>query len=265
VVSVETPYFGPSNTLFGIEAAARDHEHRVAFVSLRHVDAGELRASLDQLHESHVDGCIVIAPSRDAVDALPVESPSDPLVVMCGDELAGRSTVAVDQQTGARQATRHLISMGHRTIHHVRGPSGWLDADARESGWLAELRAHGLRAPRPRVGDWSARSGYEIGRRLSVDPDVRALFVGNDQMALGVLLAFAEAGRPAPEHVSVVGFDDVPESEFFAPPLTTVRQDFAELGRLAVERLVDLIAGDSGDHHIAVAPKLIVRRSTAPA
>jgi DNA-binding LacI/PurR family transcriptional regulator len=263
VVSVETPYYGPSNTLFGIEAAARAVGHFLSFVTLRQVDEDEMCAALDQLRSAHVDGAVVVTPVRAAVDALRAVEARMPLVVMCGDDIPGVPTVAIDQREGARLATRHLLGLGHRTVHHVRGARTWIDANGRVAGWRQELRAHGVRAPAPLYGDWTPRSGYQAGRRLAADPEVTAVFAANDQMALGILLALAEAGRAVPDDISVVGFDDTPESAFFCPPLTTLRQDFTEVGRRCVDQLVAAIAGETVAEHVTVPPELVLRRSTA--
>jgi DNA-binding LacI/PurR family transcriptional regulator len=260
VVSINTSYVGPSNIVFGIEAAAREHDLVVSFVTMRRVDAEEMTASLAHLRDLQVDGVVVIAPSRAAIEALPTDFDL-PLVVMCGEEIVGRSTVAVDQRAGARLATGHLLDLGHETVQHIRGPRGWIDADARESGWRGELRAHRRRAPRAYLGDWTARSGFLIGREIARDVRATAVFVANDQMALGLLLALAESGRQVPTDVQVVGFDGLPESEFFAPPLTTVRQDFSALGRHSVNLLLRILDGDASEQHIAVPPELVARRS----
>ena len=262
VISVETPYYGPSNTLFGIEAAARAAGHFVSFSMLRHVDESEMQASLEHLRSAHVDGAVVITPVRAAVDALCAVEPAMPLVVMCGDDVPGIPTVAIDQRHGARLATRHLLELDHPTVHHVGAPENWIDGKGRATGWREELRDHGINPPAPLAGDWTPQSGYEAGRRLADDPDVSAVFAANDQMALGILLALAETGRPVPDDVSVVGFDDTPESAYFHPPLTTLRQDFAEAGRRCVDVLLDVIAGKTVDDHVALPPRLVVRRST---
>ncbi len=190
-----------------------------------------------------------------------------PIVVLQGVPGDGMATVGIDQEAGARAATRHLLDLGHRTVHHIRGPSEWLEAEARAAAWTAELRDHGRRRPRPLLGDWTPSSGYEAGRELAADPGVTAIFVANDQMALGVLLALHEAGRRVPDDVSVVGFDDIPEAAFFHPPLTTVRQDFDELGRRCVARLTRLIAGDAphDDDDGVVVPTLVHRSSSRSA
>jgi DNA-binding LacI/PurR family transcriptional regulator len=262
VIGVETRYFGPSHTIFGIEAAARSRDHFVNLVTLPEVSAREMRAGLGHLRDVHADGAIVLAPSQDAVDALISAQPEMPIVIISGRELPGFVTVAFDQDYGAQLATRHLLELGHATVHHLRGPRRWLEADAREAGWRAELDRHAARCPRPLVGNWSPRSGYRQGLRLAADPAVTAVFVANDQMAMGVLLACAESGRRIPQDISVVGFDDTPESAYCIPPLTTVRQDFDALGRKAVQSLLHRIEGSAETEHLEILPRLLVRRSS---
>ena len=149
---------------------------------------------------------------------------------------------------------------------HLSGPAGWAEAQARRDGWRLELERQGRRVPPLRWGgDWSARSGYTTGRSLAREPDVTAVFVANDQMALGVLRSLSEAGRRVPQDISVVGFDDIPEAAYFTPPLTTVRQDFNEMGRLSLVVLLDQIEdGPSGPFRTTVTPELVVRASTGP-
>jgi DNA-binding LacI/PurR family transcriptional regulator len=172
--------------------------------------------------------------------------------------------VAVDQVAGAQLATAHLLELGHRTVWHISGPTDWLEAQDRVNGWRATLDAAGAPAPPVLIGDWSARSGHELGRELAANRDVTAVFVANDQMALGLLRALHEAGRRIPGDISVVGFDDIPEAEFFTPPLTTVRQNFNEMGRRSLLRLLEQIeSGVREPRRETVPPELIVRASTA--
>ncbi len=173
--------------------------------------------------------------------------------------------VAVNQYSGAVSATQHLLDLGHETVWHISGPSDWLESRERVQGWRSTLEAAGIEPPEPLPGDWSARAGYDHGRRLSRDPAVTAIFAGNDQMALGVLRAMHEAGRDVPGDVSVVGFDDVPESPYFTPPLTTVRQDFIEVGSRSLRLLVRTIESGRMVSGSLVQPELIVRASTTVA
>jgi len=170
--------------------------------------------------------------------------------------------VSVDQVAGGQRATEHLLELGHPTVWHLAGPTDWVEAQQRLDGWRRTLEAAGAPIPEPLYGDWSARSGYEAGRRLATTPGVTAVFVANDQMALGVLHALHQAGIAVPGQVSVVGFDDMPEAEFFLPALTTIRQEFNELGRRGLRALVEMIDGSEVIAEIRVSPTLVVRDSS---
>lgn len=192
-----------------------------------------------------------------------------PLVVLENDLGDSTSLIAADSMNGARLATEHLLRLGHGTVRHIAGPAGWTSADVRVAGWRATLRAAGAPATEPLFGDWSADAGYDLGRRLAQRPEVTAVFAANDQMALGVLRAFHEAGRPVPDEVSVVGYDDIPEAAHLLPPLTTVRTDFAEIGTRSLRLLLDRLEGADARGSAPVDPlvpvELVVRRSTGPA
>src|SRR5690606_1270716 len=142
--------------------------------------------------------------------------PADvPVVAVEGGRAPDRPVVCVDQEAGARAATEHLLELGHTTVWHVAGPQDWLEAEARQDAWRAALESAGAPVPEILPGDWSPRSGYEAGHQLAerraAGEKVTAVFVANDQMALGVLRAFQEQGIRVPHDVSVVGFDDIPE------------------------------------------------------
>jgi DNA-binding LacI/PurR family transcriptional regulator len=262
VIAVETEQFGPSHILFGIEAAARAAGHLLSFVTLSR-SGKEMAPTLEHLRASHVEGIIVVAPVTPVVEAVSRIEESTALVVVGGDPRRSAATVTIDQAEGARLATEHLLGLGHRTVHHVRGPRSWIDAAARVQGWTDALRAHAAPRISPLVGDWSARGGYAAGQRLAQDPDVTAVFAANDQTALGVMRALHEAGRAVPGDVSVVGFDDTPESAYFLPALTTIRQDFGEVGRRSVELVLSLMDGKAASRHIVVPAQLVVRESGA--
>ena len=154
-----------------------------------------------------------------------------PYVVM--DANGGRrfATVAIDHLAGSRRATEYLIAAGHRRIACISGPLSWRCAGLRRVGWRHALAAHRLPLGPACDGEWSAEGGYRAARKLL---ETKARFSGivaaNDQMALGVLEGFAEAGVSVPGDVSVIGFDNMPESRYFRPPLTTVHHDFDLLG-----------------------------------
>jgi DNA-binding LacI/PurR family transcriptional regulator len=265
VVSFDTTLYGPASTLLGIERAAHEAGYFIIVASLKALNRSSVTDAVERLRRHSVDGILVISPLQDAADAL-LHAPTEiPLVAAeAGPEESTVPIVQVDQFAGAATATRHLIELGHRTVWHIAGPPDFLESRLRVEGWLATATEAGVEAPEPLVGDWSPRSGYEAGRRLSADPAVTAIFVANDQMALGVLRALHEAGREVPGEVSVVGFDDIPEAPYFMPPLTTVRQDFDELGTRSLRLLVEMIqTGERLPSTPPVEPQLIVRASTS--
>jgi DNA-binding LacI/PurR family transcriptional regulator len=265
VVFFDTTLFGPASALFAIEQAARREGYSVSIVSLVRIDPDTMRDAVATLRSQAVDGTIIVAPHASSTAALR-EVPSDlPAVVVGGAEAPDLPLVAIDQESGARLATAHLLGLGHRTVWHIAGPNTWVDARARARGWRKGLQGAGVEVPPMLSGDWSARSGFEAGKRLAEDPAVTAIFVANDHMALGVLRALALAGRSVPRDVSVVGFDDVPESPYYPPALTTVRQNFSTVGVRAVAALLGRIAGNDAPRRELLAPELIVRDSTGPA
>jgi len=266
LVTFDTTLFGPSFMVHAIERAAREAGYFVSIVSARELDVPQVRDAIRRLREQAVEGIVTLAPVAAAWTALRQEPLDVPLVglgIVAG-EGADVPMVATDNAAGAALATRHLLELGHRTVHHVAGPANWPEARERRDGWRAALEEAGRPAPAPLAGDWSAPAGYAAGLGLAGRPEVTAVFCANDQMAIGVLRALHEAGRRVPGDVSVVGFDDVPEAPYLLPPLTTVRQDFAELGRHSLALLVEQIStGSRGGEQFRSAPSLVVRSSTA--
>jgi len=265
VVSFDTTLYGPASTLLGIEQAAHDAGYAVSISSLRSLNRSTVLAAIQQLRDQGVDGVAVIAPLQAGVDALRHVGPDFAVVAVEAGPDASIPVATVDQVAGAAAATRHLLSLGHETVWHVAGPSDWQEAEERIEGWRSVLEAAGATIPALLRGDWTARSGYELGKSLMRIPDLTAVLVANDQMALGLLRSLHESGRDVPRDLSVVGFDDIPEAAYFTPPLTTVRQDFAELGRRCLHILLARIEGNARSTRVVVAPELVVRGSTGPA
>ncbi|MGP4043668.1 LacI family DNA-binding transcriptional regulator [Streptomyces sp. 2A115] len=268
VVASNTTLYGPASTLFALEEAARAEGYLVSTVSLREMTVSTFSEALDHLRDGGVEGVVAIAPRQSAVAALAELRHPFPVVTVGSGHGLGIPSVNVDQRLGARLATGHLLAAGHRKVWHLAGPEDWQEAADRVAGWRATLEAADIEAPPPLSGDWSPLSGYRAGQELAgwVGRGLTAVFVANDQMALGVLRALREAGVRTPRDVAVVGFDDIPESEFFAPPLTTVRQDFSAVGKRSIALLLDLIEGRSstGASRILIEPQLVVRASSSP-
>jgi DNA-binding LacI/PurR family transcriptional regulator len=235
----------------------------LTIVSVRDGEDGTLERAVANLHKQRVDGIVAIAPLVSIGESLTALSQQIPLVAVESSPRGSLPIVSVDQASGARVATEHLLGLGHETVWHVSGPPGWYESQERIDGWMAALTAARVEVPPALTGDWSPRSGYEAGQIISRMPEVTAVFVANDQMALGVLRALNEHGKRVPDDVSLVGFDDIPEAAYFTPPLTTVRQDFAELGKRCLELLLARIEGAEQSARLVVPPELVVRESTA--
>ncbi len=262
VVSSDTTQYGPASTVYGIEQAAHEAGYSINVSSLRSINRGTVLDALEQLRDQGVDGVAIIAPHRAGVDALRHIGPAFPTVAVEAGQNSAIPSAMVDQRAGAAAATRHLLSLGHKTVHHLGGPPDWQEAEERIIGWKHSLEAAGAPVPELIRGDWTPRSGYELGETLLTLKDLTAVFVANDQMALGFLRRLHEAGRSVPKDISIVGFDDIPEAAYFTPPLTTVRQDFAELGRRCVHILLARIDGERQATRVVVPPELVVRDST---
>jgi DNA-binding LacI/PurR family transcriptional regulator len=250
---------GPSSSVLAIESAARELGYH-PLVTAAAVDHDATIASLEFLLDQSVEALVVIAPHQLVLEAIHERDISIPLVVLQASGEAADLVVGVDQLAGGALATRHLIASGHRVIQHISGPATYFEAAARRRGYLDALDAAALDAPPILEGDWSAESGHRLAAQL--DPATTAVFCANDQTALGLLAALAEQGRRVPADLSVVGFDDIPESAYFGPPLTTVHQDFELVGRRVVEVLVSRLRGEESPEPSLLAPWLVLREST---
>jgi DNA-binding LacI/PurR family transcriptional regulator len=257
VVRVDTALHGPSCTLWGIERAAHASGYHVSVASQRWLDLDSVMEAVERLRRQGVDGIVVVGPRREAASGLRRLRADVPLVTVEGWPDDGLPGVAADHFLGGFMATRHLLSVGHATVWHIGGPLDSIDATQRARGWRAAL--DGASVPPVLQGDWSAASGYELAREIVRRDEITAVFSANDQMALGLLRRLHEAGR----ELAVVGYDDLPESEFFNPPLSSVRWDFSELGRRAVALVLDEISERNGVvAHATIAPRLVVRESS---
>lgn len=265
VVATDYLSYGPATALWGVEQAAREAGYGVSIVSLRETTFRTMTEALERLSSQSVEGIILIAPQDANVQAAFASFRALPLVTFSGFESSDYRPVMLDSAEGSRIATRYLIELGHRTILHLAGPPQFTVSESRIRGWRDALAEAGLPAAEPLVGDWTAESGYELGKRIAANRTATAAYVANDRMAQGVLLALHEAGRRVPDDFSVVGFDDVPEAAYLIPPLTTIRQDFTALGRRCIEAVLALINGEPPIEPEPLIPNLVIRESTGPA
>jgi DNA-binding LacI/PurR family transcriptional regulator len=174
--------------------------------------------------------------------------------------------VWIDDREAASRATRHLLGLGHQTVHFLSIPSSTQILSQRTQGWQDALIAAGRPVPPRHAGGWTPRSGYLAARELVADRGVTAILAGNDDLAIGVLRAAREAGREVPGDLSVIGFDDAPQSAYLNPALTSVRLDFEGLGRASFGLLHNLLDPDSAPAPATWdEPELILRESSGPA
>ena len=280
LIQAGRPDYGPSNAALGFNEAAHEAGYTVSQASMRSLDREVLRQAVHRLVLQRVEAVVLISGEREGVAILADIDAGVPLVAVASEPMPGLHRVSIDQYAGARLATEHLIGLGHREIRHLAGPADSMDAAERRRGWADAMREHGLEVHEPIVGDWLAASGDAAGRVLLDDGIATAVFVGNDQMSIGLLSALRERGLRVPEDISVIGFDDIPEAGYLFPPLTTVRQDFDLLGRDVMVTVLDVLdvlrderAASARANRRVVAsaapvrparlPELIVRSSTA--
>jgi LacI family transcriptional regulator len=277
VVGSGLEYYGPSRTLIGIDREANSLGYSL-LLDLLHSPMGDnVEAVLNILTARRVDGIIwavhEIGHNRDWVNPERlIELP--PIVFLTMQPRPGLTVINTDNCSGARLAIDHLVNQKREVIGHIGGPSHWWEARERLRGWQLALLQAGMNPANDLVvtGDWYAASG-EAGlyQLLTQRPDVDAVFAANDQMALGVLRAAHQLGKRVPEDLAVVGYDNTPESAYFWPALTTVRQKLSEVGRLAIQTLHGMIEAHRANREGSAAmptrvhtlsPELIVRDSS---
>ena len=256
--------YGPTSIATHFNFAARAARYSVDTVSALDPDPAAIRGVIEGLLRQRVDAIVLIVVDVGVLEVVRGLELGIPLVAATASARRSPLIVSIDQYRGARSAVRHLAELGHTRILHLAGPANAPDALERLRGWRDELAAHRLEAVEPRHGDWSAASGYRLGQELDVRPG-DAVFVGNDHMSIGVLSALRERGLRVPEDISVVGFDDVPEAGYLYPALTTVRQDFATLGELIMQKVL-LAVEEPGSvtEDTPLPTHLVVRQSTRP-
>jgi LacI family transcriptional regulator len=274
VVTAGLRHIGPSRTLSGITSAAEEAEYSLLLKELPNYDTEDIRPIFQAFLSRHVDGIIWAVPEVGENRKWVNNPPADidvPLVYLTMETRDNLSIVSVDNYLGGRMAMSHLLEQGYRKIGHISGPLDWWEARQRMAAWKDALTEAGLDAnDRFCVeGNWSSASGaLAIDKLYDQYPELDAIFVANDQMALGVLQFFAEKKISIPEDIGIVGFDNIAESAFFSPALTTVQQDQHNVAKIAVAEVTKIIeSGWQGldpvlPKSIILPPTLIVRQSS---
>jgi LacI family transcriptional regulator len=274
VVTAGLKFIGPSRTLSGITSKAEELGYGLLLKELASFNSNNVKPLLQWFKSHQVDGIIWAAPEiednrywiNEILPGLEI-----PIIFLTMEEQRKVSIVTTDNFNGARSATQHIIERGRKNIGHIAGPLEWWEARQRKSGWESKLNEVGIRVT-DRMwtqGNWSSKSGkIALIELFDKFPEMDGVFVGNDQMALSVLLCAKEIGKIIPQDLSVVGFDGIADSEFYCPPLTTIYQNQDELGSLAVAELTSQIEQKLTEKivvepkYIKIQPELIIRQST---
>ena len=255
--------------LSGLSDALYEQDMRAVVCPTLHEHDREVDL-LSRLMHGTTDGAILMLPTETSAELRALRAVGYPFVVVDprGPLEDGIASVSAQNASGAREATRHLLDLGHRRIAAVTGPAGWAATEERLVGYHAGLAGAGV-LPDPALeltADFVLERGRDATRALLDLPDPpTAIFAFNDSLAIGAMQAAAERGLRVPDDLSVVGFDDSDEAALVTPALTSVRQPLGEMGRMAVSLLTRLLDGQRIDPgRVELATKLIVRGSTAP-
>jgi len=273
VIGYGLEYYGSTSVLRGIEQQANKLGYSLLLSLIDRVEPERVDQIIYELLSHQVEGLIWTVPGnvnaiswlREKLIQLQI-----PSVQLNSSQSENELVVAMNNRLGGRLAAQHLLDQGYQRVGIITGPVYWWESVEREAGWRSVLEENGfaelddLKA----VGDWNAASG-DVGLQtlLTQSPDIDAVFICNDQMALGALQAARRLGLMVPQDLGIVGFDDIPESAYFYPPLTTIRQNARKLGALAVERITNLIEARKDNRTVPteiswVDPRLVIRQSS---
>ncbi len=277
VVAWGLDYYAPSRLVVGIERRSSELGYSLFLHLVSHPSAAGAEDILNTLADHRVEGILWAVPEVGANHAW-IErvhlADFPPIVFVNARQQRGLDSIAVDNRQGGALAARHLVEQGCRRIGLIRGPQGWWEAEERCAGWQEALQTAGLEIRPQRIvtADWSVEAGLQAMHTLLAQAaEIDGVFASSDDIALGALAAAAQAGRRIPQDLALAGFDNIPQSAYFQPPLTTVDQPLARTGRAAVDLLLECIdrrraAGGTPARAEANAyqlePRLVIRASS---
>lgn len=271
VILAGLKYVGVSQTLNGIADECENAGYALFVKELPRFDTPNILPVIEALMSHQVEGIIFAAPEfnenvKIAQSQLPSSCP--PMIFLKCQPNPNYTTLSIDNYGGARRAVEYLLALGRREVGLICGPLEWLEARQRKLGWETALKNAGIEVTPQKwaSGNWSSASGEAAMAELAQKyPEMDAVFASNDQMALGVLHYAHVRGMRIPGQLAVIGFDDLTESAYFTPALTTLTHPLRELGSLAVKTLLEQIDGPGSatvHREITLPPELIIRDST---
>jgi DNA-binding LacI/PurR family transcriptional regulator len=264
VVALGVPLYANTAMLYGIAEENWKHGYGTSVITIANAGDDRLREAVQHHLAAGVAGIVILTSLVTAEDTVRDLRSTLPVVLFAPDGDDRPGVITLNESAGAALATRHLLDLGHETVWCVAGRTEWVAYAARMDGWSQELTRAGRSVPPVIRSDWTVESGYAAGRHIASNPAITAVFAANDDLALGVMKALADQGVRVPEDVSIVGFNNVPFSEFFRPALTTVSIDFFEVGRACSREVMANLTETPRTGTPLPPPTLVVRSSTAP-
>jgi DNA-binding LacI/PurR family transcriptional regulator len=261
VLAANTSLYGYRTTITGVEQAAR-RAGWATFITV--IDEGpddHARQAIDLIRGQRVTGAIAISFDNVVTQAMRALADEVPLVIVKTSSeptIPQQSCVHIEDDLGVLQATAHLLSLGHDTVHYVGAASG------RWTGYRNALVAHGRIVPEPQIVGWDLDEAYQAGLKL-VDRHATAIMCQNDEAAMAVAAAVKDRGRSVPEDIHVMGVDDHPLGYLWRPSISTVKLDFHSAGLAAVEALSEIIGNPGATIERRIAASLVLRDSTKQA
>ena len=268
IVSFATQIYGPAHTILSIDEVAKSMGLNIMLTSVPTFDPRKFRRAVAEIAEYGPLGIILLSPIRLTREFFEDWYHNYPMIVIGECATPGEfNSIDHDYATSTEAAVQHLADQGHTKIACLKGPADWTPTKFRSLGWENGLKKNGLSLGPCYEGDWTPKSGYEMTQTLIRERrgDFSAIVVQNDLMAFGVLCALHEHGIRVPEEVSVIGYDDMPESAYAVPPLTTLFQDYARIGQMAINTLLAAARQEKYEKNPLLDCPLMIRASSAPA
>lgn len=257
-----TELHGPWAILNAMEREARLEGYSVISISVLPESTESWKAGIEQLRNLAIDGVITIALPQVIIKELETTLARATIVLVDTEPSKKFDAINIDNYQGGRVATQHLIDLGHKEIVHITGPMSGYEGKMRRQAYEDVMKEFKL-SPDVIEADWSIEKGYEVGKVIaSRKKRPTAIFTANDHLAVGVLKALNEAEISVPRDMSLIGFDDIPEAKYMTPALSTVKQNFDELGKLSIQKMMSQLKETSKPEAINIDATLIIRDST---
>ncbi|KRE68233.1 LacI family DNA-binding transcriptional regulator [Arthrobacter sp. Soil761] len=265
ILAGSTEHYGYTRTIAGVERAAQEAGYSVVISAVKSADPEDAKAALAPVLEQEVAGALVIDFDPAGAQVLRHLPEDLPAVAASGFSQGqpGFPYAFIDEYAAGLEVTRHLLGLGHATVHHL-GLFPLSQFSGRYQGWLDALKEAGVEPPPVLPASRSPKTGYEQGLKIADDKSITAVFCSNDGLAHAALRALHERGVRVPEDVSLMGWDNQPFTEFTIPALSTVEPGFGDVGARAFELLLKKMSGDQDVSDSIAAPVLVIRESTAP-